>query len=307
MRIDKVKKWWPLAPIKSINTLLGGAINKLFKVSTRFGVYTVRVYLQKKSTEVNFEVELLNKLSDFPVPSPVKVKGNYAHELDGYPVVIYNYIPGNTVTRPNSRQTQEVGNFLAQLHNLGKQFKYSGKREKLYNFTKARARKYMDIGRNKKYQNRLQEVYQDVLDYQIPDRLPKSVIHVDVKPGNVLFSKGRLSGIIDFDNAYIGPSILDLAKSIVWFASENGKFSTNRAKQIYSGYTGVRALSKQEKNMLYATVRYAYASHLLVDFYMIAQKRIPKQYFSYLMNSFYRSYQDFITSNSREQFNKAFQ
>jgi Ser/Thr protein kinase RdoA (MazF antagonist) len=60
---------------------------------------------------------------------------------------------------------------------------------------------------------RLEAAWKDVEEGLAPiyGRLPIQLIHRDAHPGNLLFQRDRLSGIIDFDMVTRGPRIFDLA------------------------------------------------------------------------------------------------
>lgn len=58
--------------------------------------------------------------------------------------------------------------------------------------------------------SRLAHALHDRLASAIPGEEPQGLIHGDFQPGNVLFDRDRLSGVIDWDLAAIGPQGIDV-------------------------------------------------------------------------------------------------
>ncbi|PIR82998.1 hypothetical protein COU19_02955 [Candidatus Kaiserbacteria bacterium CG10_big_fil_rev_8_21_14_0_10_56_12] len=108
-------------------------------------------------------------------------------------------------------------------------------------------------------------------------------MHIDLKPENTLFVRGRLSGVVDFDNPYTGPLILDLANTLMWFCSSKGVFDVARARTICRAFVSKRIPTPAEKAALFDAYHYAVLSHVLMDIYLEYSKdypsiRIPESY-----------------------------
>lgn len=50
------------------------------------------------------------------------------------------------------------------------------------------------------------------------DSWPEQVVHGDWHPGNMLFDKGKLTAVLDFDSVKIAPPVTDLANSMLQFS-----------------------------------------------------------------------------------------
>ncbi len=295
MNLSYIKKEWPLPePIQSIKTFPRGAINLSFSVRTARGRYVLRLYRHKSIAQIRFETKLLQYISKLPVPRIVSVRGKKIFFFNKKPAIIYKYIPGIHRKLFSAADREQIGMFLARFHKEGTGFAFSGNRERLYDFSSSRLGLIKkNVKRGTAYYKRFGNVFSDVKQYRLPKNLPEGPIHVDVKPDNVLFSEKKLSGIIDFDNAYIGPLVLDLAKSMVWFGIERKRFRVSYAKDILRGYERIRPLPLSEKNNIYRAVKFAFASHLFIDFYMNSKGAIPHSYFKFLMRIFYPAYVSF--------------
>ncbi|MCI8752783.1 MAG: phosphotransferase [Lachnospiraceae bacterium] len=86
--------------------------------------------------------------------------------------------------------------------------------------------------------------------------LPKQLIHRDIHFGNFLFSKGGLSGYIDFDLSQRNIRIFDICYFLTGLLAEetDNAFTQNEwienVKSVISGYESVINLSIKEKNAI---------------------------------------------------------
>lgn len=272
-----------------------GVINKSFIIITSMSKYVLRLYARTNKEEIEFELCLLNLLKQLPVPNLISIDGRELLNFGKSLGIIYPYIPGKHLKKFSTIQRMEIGKFLAQMHIEGKKFKKNIRRKGIYTFSPLRIKEMCATIKqnNSDYLERMPILKNGILRYELSGSLLKGPIHVDVKPENVLFYKGVLSGVLDFDNAYVGPYILDLAKSMIWFGLKGNRFDLNMAFDVYSGYLSIRKLSINECKELYNAIKYAFVSHLFIDLYMWSIKKIPRNYFNFLMNDFYDAYENF--------------
>lgn len=305
MLSEIIKTQWPFGAVRSIERYEHGAINDTYHIVDETGEYSVRVYRNHALPDVEFEVALLEHVSGLPVPKVVPINGSNIWNIGEQYAIVYKYIPGEHLGDFTPGQLNEVGRFLAHFHTRGQDFSWQGQRHEFYRFTPSRVSSIMALCEQKSigHYDVLSAVKADVEQYQLASDLPQGPIHVDVKPQNVLYQNGELRGVLDFDNAYIGPYVLDLAKSMMWFGFNHGLFDLRRASHIYEGYSSVRSLSELERKELYNALKFAFASHILADFEMYASNRTPKEYFDFMVNDFYKAYQSFIhTPESLREF-----
>jgi homoserine kinase type II len=87
---------------------------------------------------------------------------------------------------------------------------------------------------------------------QWPEHLPRSIIHADLFPDNVLLLGSRVSGLIDFYFACTDLTAYDLAVThAAWcFADEGRTFRPNIAAALVAGYESVRPLTGDERAAL---------------------------------------------------------
>ncbi len=91
------------------------------------------------------------------------------------------------------------------------------------------------------------------------DSWAQQVVHGDWHPGNMLYSKGKLAAVLDFDSVRIAPPLTDLANGMLQFSivanRPNPKdwpdyFDREKLLQFLNGYRGVIKLNKNKLDSL---------------------------------------------------------
>jgi homoserine kinase type II len=75
---------------------------------------------------------------------------------------------------------------------------------------------------------------------------PSGLVHGDLFRDNVLWEKGRIAALLDFESAHEGPFVFDLAVTILSWSFRDD-FELPVARAIVSGYRGVRELEDTER------------------------------------------------------------
>lgn len=276
--------------VLSYKRIKKGFANVVVVVKTTRGKYILKIVVRNNPfSRVRYEVDLLNFIKGLPTPNPVKAK-NKQYLLDynkTNKAFIYPYLPGRQLKKIDKSMLKQVGEFLGKLHLRTKNFKSSVRRMELYNIDQKYFREMIKVSRkslkDKKIQKWIDYMGKNLMQYLLPKSLPQGGMHIDYKPENVLFTKDKITGIIDFDNSYNGPLVLDLANTMMWFCSEEGKFDVKNAFAIYQGYRSIRKLNSQEKEYLFEALHFAFLSHMLVDIYFLALDKLPLSYIKWGM------------------------
>jgi homoserine kinase type II len=82
------------------------------------------------------------------------------------------------------------------------------------------------------------------------EALPHGVVHHDAHCENVLFSGDRLVALIDFDDAYEGYLVADLAVMIANWANDGSSLDLEKALTVVRHYERHRQLTAPERNLL---------------------------------------------------------
>lgn len=83
-----------------------------------------------------------------------------------------------------------------------------------------------------------------------PSDLPMGILHGDLFPDNVIGSGGRVSAILDLEEAWTGPMAFDLAMACVGFGWDGTVPAWERWKALFDGYQSVRKLTQDEVDSL---------------------------------------------------------
>ncbi|MFO0839524.1 MAG: phosphotransferase [Phycisphaerae bacterium] len=106
------------------------------------------------------------------------------------------------------------------------------------------------------------------------DRWPRSVIHGDWHPGNMLFRAHRVAVVLDLDSVRVQPPVVDLANGMLQFsmlrgASEPGAwpeyFDETRMRRFFLGYRMAGAATNSQRRAL---------PHLMIES-LIAESAVP--------------------------------
>lgn len=284
-----------LGILREFKRLRAGAVNDVYGAkSSRYGAVILKCYDPRLKAQVRTQTELLTRLR-LPVPRPMVFRGKLFFPVEGRLCVVYPKLPGVSATHSTKMQREDVGTFLARFHRIRAVRLFRGPKRKLYELDDARLCSIVAMSRQKRLpsQQLLRELVAEAACLRLPRSIPHGAIHVDVKPNNVLFQKGHLSGVLDFDNMYRGPFLLDLAKSMVWFGLSGKTFRVRAAMDILHEYERIRPLTSMERSLLHQALCFAFVSHIVVDFEMFAIGLTSLNYFRFITRDFYGGYVTF--------------
>lgn len=251
-----------------------GFANTIVDIQTTKGRYILKIVVRNNPYRIRYEVDLLNFIKGLPTPKPIKTRDNkYLINFNKInKAFIYKYLPGQQKDKFSKVMLRQVGRFLGKMHLQTKHFKSSIKRIKWYTISPKYFKKIIKACekiKSKKIRKWIFYIEKNLMRYKMP-KLPQGAIQVDIKPENTLFVGDKLTGVVDFDNSYNGPLLLDLASTIMWFCSKEGKFDIIKAREIYLAYKKVRKITKLEREYFFETLHHTYLSHVLMNYYFLA-------------------------------------
>lgn len=292
MRIDfqSICQEFNLGRSRRILEIKKGLINKKYLLSTSKGKFVLRISLRRTSRDLKFEVDLLNHLKNLPTPQLVRnKKGDYIGRVGERPFIIYRYISGQPVKRISMNLIKQIALFQAEFHCQGEKFKSKIKREPNYNLLPSKVKNLSKI--IEKYfrgsLNDFKKIKKDLLAVKLSKNLPEGPIHVDIKPENTLVRNNKVVGILDFDNSYRGPFLIDIGKTLMWYCTKNKKLNKNCLDFFLKTYLSHRKLSKIELKHIYQAYKFAILSHIFIDYYKNILGIVPLKYLKYLIKNFY--------------------
>lgn len=177
-------------------------------------------------------------------------EGRRLQQLAGRPACLIEFLTGISVTEPTPAQARATGAALGDLHRAAQGFA-GGRRNALdkdgWHALAARCGSDFDSiapGLGHRVADEL-----SFLDAHWPSDLPRSVIHADLFPDNVLMLGDRVTGLIDFYFSCTDIRAYDLAVThSAWcFSHDGARWFGDRAAALGEGYGETHGLTEEER------------------------------------------------------------
>lgn len=224
--------------------------------------------------ELPFFLDLLDYLAghDCPVPATIHGRDGKSFRFVGEKAVaLIEFLPGVSVSDPTPAQARAVGEALARIHLSVRDF--PGERANGMGLAQWRwfadecgAEGFAEIDADLA---RLVDRELAALERDWPTGLPRSVIHADLFPDNVLMLGNEVSGLIDFYFACTDITAYDVAVThAAWcFDAAGERFDAATSAALLEGYESVRPLSDAERAALPILARGAAMRFLMTRAY----------------------------------------
>jgi len=256
--IKKISLTYNLGKVESVKEISGGMINYNFLMKTSQGKFVVRQLgyhmgswqMNKKKLEFGVIEYLRQKGFPYELPEFLKNKnGNEVSKIYGKLFEVYPFISGELLGEMNDAKLKEIVKLVALYHKFVKDFPIE-KRFKWSDNNKWMLDKYKKMRKIKPKNNldRLMfkhiDFFEDLLKKLLKVNLQQNLLisHSDFNLGNILWKKGKIIALLDFENVWRKPKLFDI--SYIW------KDYTKK-KLIIGTYRKYNSLSKrEEKNMI---------------------------------------------------------
>jgi aminoglycoside phosphotransferase (APT) family kinase protein len=175
--------------------------------------------LQRNPNIAGDEYTLLQILQSAGVPAPVPCYFDQSGDIFPAPFVVVEHIEGHTEFSPVNRDDflLSIATHLATFHSTDwSRFDLSflPNHVALYDEKLSARPTHLDHSLE---EGRIRDMLEPA--WPFPNRNRPVLLHGDYWPGNILWHKGRLAGIIDWEDAHVGDPLADLAISrleILW-------------------------------------------------------------------------------------------
>jgi homoserine kinase type II len=217
--------------------------------------FILTMYEQRTNVEeLPFFLGLLDHLAEnkCPVPRTIHDRGGQSFRLhQGKALALIEFLPGVSVSAPTPAQARAVGSALAQVHIAGADFPANRTNglaladwHALLDDCGAAGLAAIDPALADLVARELA-----TLEQHWPHHLPRSVIHADLFPDNVLMLGDKVTGLIDFYFACNDITAYDIAVThAAWCFSPDGRsFDSALSEALLAGYCSVRVLSEDER------------------------------------------------------------
>lgn len=203
----------PTSKITSIQQLKGGISTLIYKFVIGFykndyrnvilRIYNNKEWLKEEPDIVSHETSALKIASKLSIPTPHLINSDEKGEICGNPLVLMSELPGKVILEPDNMEEfiEQMAIALVNIHNIDYQeFKWQY-------FSYIDIEKF-DIPSWSKYPN-LWEKAINIANSQKP-KYNSCFIHRDYHPCNILWHNNKITGIVDWVNACIGPVGVDI-------------------------------------------------------------------------------------------------
>ena len=162
-------------------------------------------WLEREPDILHKEARALHLVAAAELPTPELVAADFDAERCDVPALLMRRLPGRVVLEPPDLGTWLAGLAapLPAIHALGAEARRSVQAYRCYS----------EIGRLEPPSwSRRPELWKRALDLlaEPAPSAPERFVHRDYHPTNVLWSRGRLSAVLDWTNASHGPAAVDL-------------------------------------------------------------------------------------------------
>ena len=253
--------------LKSYTGISGGVTNSNFFINTESFEAVLTIFEELNFEDLDYYFNFMQHLTThgFSCPKPLSdSNNNFIHDVKGKPAALISKLPGKIFEEINDHQLVELAKTFAEMHLISLNFKTQKKndRDLLWMIdTFAIFADKISLDQRKLISEEL------VFLENIPEDLPRGVIHADLFRDNVLFNGNKLGGIIDFYYACDDFFIYDIAIVINdWCVDHNGKIIERRKKLFIETYDSVRKLNNSEHNALNSYLRLAAMRFLISRF-----------------------------------------
>lgn len=235
----------------SFKGIAEGVENSNFYLRTDQRAFILTLYEKRvRESDLPFFLGLLEHLSSRGIACPVPVrslKNTQWSKLNGRPAALLTFLDGVSLRRPDATHCAAGGQVLAALHAAGAGFGL--RRPNALGPKSWRGLAQGLLAGADSVQRGLKTLIEQTLEQvepRWPRGLPEGVIHADLFPDNVLFTDGRISGLIDFYFACNDFFAYDLAVMLNAWCFESDGFNATKGKALLSAYGKGRALTEAE-------------------------------------------------------------
>lgn len=269
--IERFLELYNVGALVSAKGIAEGVENSNYLIETTQSRFILTLYEKRVDpTDLPFFINMLDHLAAKNCLVPPMLpdqNGNKIQELCGRSACLITFLPGVSVTTPTASQSRATGAALADMHTALVDFDQTRTNEMSHEGWRKLAKQCGQSGLNDiraglfdLVQNEL-----DNLDQNWPDNLPRSVIHADLFPDNVLMLGDKVTGLIDFYFSCTDVRAYDLAVTHTAWCFDDGddSFRQDISLALLDGYARNFELSDSEREALPTLARGASLRFLL--------------------------------------------
>ncbi|HUO43683.1 MAG TPA: homoserine kinase [Burkholderiales bacterium] len=252
-------KRYSLGTLTQLEGIAAGIENTNYFVTTTHGRYVLTLFEKLTPRELPFYLNLMAHLArhGIPCPQPIADLDNeYLGALNDRPAAIVTCMPGSDSARVSAAQCAALGALLAEMHLAGASYRAQMTNPRGAAWRAAvlpQLRPFLGAD-----EAALLDAEMQFQSQQSYDHLPRGVIHADLFRDNVLWSEGRVGGVIDFYFACTDALLYDVAITVNdWCLEESGEPALDPARvaALLAAYHELRPFTAAERDAWPALLR----------------------------------------------------
>ena len=283
-----------LGSVRNVRRVRGGTVNKNWIVRTAMKTVVVRsVSTELSCSDIKFEHSFIRALRrcGFPyhLPQPLRTRtGRTLVMKNGAYVWLYNYIEGSNLQPSREEVIAEIARAMATAHQAARRFSLRNVKHTpialqdlwLVHMLRHWQLKLSDSSdqRCRFFGARVQECIGILEELRCTryHTLPRFPIHGDMCQANVVFSGGRLKGIIDFGHCCSDTAIRDITIALSYECANREhrfKLDLDAARNFVRIYHKISPLSHEEIELIPAVAIAELADLFWWKIFQIASNR----------------------------------
>lgn len=269
-RIADLLNHYDVGTLVSAKGIAEGIENSNYLVETDRNRFILTIYEKRvDSDDLPFFLSMLDHLAKNGQPVPPAISdrnGRQIQEIEGKPACLIAFLPGVSPGEPTTGQCEAAGAALGKLHHALADFGQNRPNTlSLEGWRDLAGQCGASLDDIESGLSAFVAEELDTLTTHWSYDLPRSAIHADLFPDNVLMLGERVTGIIDFYFACTDIRAYDLAVThAAWcFTPDGGDFLDAHSRALIGGYDAALPLSAEERNALPILARGASLRFLL--------------------------------------------
>ena len=249
---------YDIGKLISCKGIAEGVENSNYFIETDQNKFVLTLYENRTNEqELPFFFKLLDHLhnEDIAVPKFIAAKdGSILQRLAGKPACIIEFLDGISITSPTEKAAHSTGTILAKMHIALRNFKETRPNSMGIEFWHEMIQTCSEKDVNTIHEYLYNLIHDELvfLNNNWPKSLPKSIIHADLFPDNILLIDEEVSGLIDF--YFAATDIVDYDIAIThaaWCFSEDGSiFNHNISNALLLAYHKINPISERSREYL---------------------------------------------------------
>lgn len=234
--------------VQQFAPLGAGSANLNFLLDTDRGKVALSIFEEQTPEEVNTMAKLLVWLEKHQFHTSrlfFTSHGKMTVRHGQKAVFLKNYISGKTCFELTDAMLEQVGTAMGHLHEIP----VPDYLPTTNYYESPMFSKVIGLGIDTEYEAWLEE-RTIFLEKHLSKEVPRGLIHGDVFANNVLFEKGKLKAIIDFELACNYYKVFDIGMAIIGLCTEKNNIVSKKVSALVRGYQQVRQLDDKEKQSL---------------------------------------------------------